>query len=686
MKDNINLKVALIILFIFMFTGIPRFLSISDGLPYSQYWDEPSITRGAINGLKRAFDEDKNTNMLAVGDEVVYGGFMRYTCMAIDIIYYQYLKITDSYVYSLNDIKTDIHGEQPQTISHPGFYYLNRLYTSILSILGFVFLFLLGRLRYGTINGLVAALILAANYAYFQSSFIVWVNVPLSTWIIATLYFAVKYNHSKSFTDLIYSLVCVGLAMSTKMTGAAVVIVPLIAGLLNYDLLKKNNPTKTILKAFYLGLIPLGVFILLNPSVYLNQKHFLLWMNWLSEIYKTGGGHFSKEPGWDHLSYQLGELALNMGTVFILFSLFGLLVGFVKLIKHKRSVPRNYTSDILIITIFPIFYILYITTQYSIAYHRNFLLLYPILCLLAAGGINYIIEIITDLIKWFKPFKRWFSLISILLVFIISWSKYSKIYSTGFKINKSINTRTQAVNYIEGLSKNKQINLGVERGLRLSLHDLRKSNLSYGYFNIEDLDEATKGFTHLLTPAYQYKFRDSLAFSSKIISKLDTLIKGLMIKSIPGSMINYYHDLTPWTPIRNPRVNILKGSTYPPPRMEQYKIPIINKLSLFIVDHIPVLVYRGKLEPGEYMLKFKISGIEALGEYPEMVVLQNNTEIATLKTETVNFVDTQIEIGIFQSATIKIYFRMTNDYYNESTGEDRNIIIKNLELRKLYEK
>jgi len=266
------------------------------------------------------------------------------------------------------------------------------------------------------------------------------------------------------------------------------------------------------------------------------------------------------------------------------------------------------------------------------------------------------------------------------VVFIISWPKYSDIYAYGIKLNKSINTRTQAINYIEDLSKNQKINLGVERGLRLSLHDLRKSKLSYGYFNIEDLDEATKGFTHLLTPTYQYKFGDSLAFSSKIISKLDTLINGLIIKSIPGSTINYFHDLAPWTPIRNPTVNILKGSTYPPPRMEQYKIPIINTISLFIVDHIPVLIYRGKLEPGEYMLKFKISGIEALGEYPEMVVLQNNTEIATLKTETVNFVDTQIKLSVPESSTMKIFFRMTNDYYNADTGEDRNIIIKNLEL------
>jgi len=199
---------------------------------------------GAINGLKRAFDEDENTNILAVGDEVVYGGFMRYTCMAIDVIYYQYLRLTDPYVFSLYDIKTDIDGEQPQTISHPGFYYLNRLYASLLSILGFVFLFLLGRQRFGTVNGLIAVLVLAAHYTYFRSSFIVWVNVPLSTWIIGTLYFAVKYNHSKVFKDLIYSLVCVGLAMSTKMTGAAVVIIPMVAGLLNYDLLKKQNTLK----------------------------------------------------------------------------------------------------------------------------------------------------------------------------------------------------------------------------------------------------------------------------------------------------------------------------------------------------------------------------------------------------------------------------------------------------------
>lgn len=675
-----NINAVIIIFFIFLFTITPRILSVTDGLPYLHYYDEPKIIQGAVNGLKRFTEKPKIKNLLPISSEVVYGGFLRYTCMLSDVIYFGYLKITDPNVSSFKDVKTNLGGDQPLTISHPGFYYWNRVYASILSVIGFVFLFLLGRLMFGTINGLIAVFILAALNNYFRGSFIFTTNVPMSTWIIAALYFAVKYNHTKEYRQLLFSLVFAGLAMATKMTGAASVLIPLTAGLLNYNRLKHEKPVKTLLKAMYLGLIPLGIFLLFNPSVYLNNHHFMHWMRWLSDIYRTGGAHFSREPGWDHFTYQLTQLKNNLGSIFTGFSILGLFIGFAGLKNLKKENTNPAHTDILIISLFPIIYILYVTMQYRIAYHRNFLFMYPILALLAVNGITWMINSVTRISPKIKKYSIYIFVIILLTVIYGNRLKYRNIYLTAKAINQARDTRTKAIQYIQNLSDSQSTFLGVEKGLKVSLHDLRESKIPFGYFNIENLDEATKGFTHLIVPDYEYVSGDQKAFSPEVISNIDSLITTREIKELPGSKINYFHDQAPWDPIVNPAVNILKGSDYPPPKMADFILPILQINSLKLIDHIPVLIYSGKPEPGSYILAFQVSGMEALGEYPEMEILVNDKQLAFIQNITANYSPFDIEINVYGSSAIKIYLRMTNDYWNEITLEDRNTYLKNIEF------
>jgi len=45
-----KLIIGLVLFVAVLFTGIPRFLAVDVGLPYNQYYDEPKITQGALNG------------------------------------------------------------------------------------------------------------------------------------------------------------------------------------------------------------------------------------------------------------------------------------------------------------------------------------------------------------------------------------------------------------------------------------------------------------------------------------------------------------------------------------------------------------------------------------------------------------------------------------------------------------
>ena len=112
-------------------------MSTSQGLPYLHFWDEPLLGTGAINALKRG-------NIFPNGIEAIYGGFLRYTAIIIDAIYFQYLKFTDPAIYSISNIQTPMDGLE-HAVSHSGFYHLNRIYVSLLDTLGFVFLFLVGK-------------------------------------------------------------------------------------------------------------------------------------------------------------------------------------------------------------------------------------------------------------------------------------------------------------------------------------------------------------------------------------------------------------------------------------------------------------------------------------------------------------------------------------------------------------
>jgi len=360
-KKNLTI---LIILVIVIFTGYPRFSAVDVGLPYNQYYDEPLITQGALNGLKAVFDDNEYTSILPVSSEVVYGGFMRYTCMLQDALYYQYIYLTDPNVFRLQDIKTSRNGEQVLTVSHPGFYYWNRVYHVALSVMTIIVTFLLIRRLYGTVYGVMGALLLAGNTFYFNSSFILVSNVPLALMTITTVYFSIKYNMTKKYNYLLWSLFFCGLAMATKMTGAAVILIPFMSGILNYNHLRKETIPKTILKGAYLGLIPLSIFLVFNPSVYLDNDLFMYWMRWLSNIYKTAGPHTAQEPGIPHLMFQVDQFFEHHGKLWIYMAVICSIAGLAGWKSIRAEKKKQSVTNTLILLVFPIIYLFYITMQY----------------------------------------------------------------------------------------------------------------------------------------------------------------------------------------------------------------------------------------------------------------------------------------------------------------------------------
>lgn len=556
MISGIQVKKLLLIasfLIIAIYTGLPSIQSVSNGLPYHHFWDEPVVATGALIAVK-------TNKLIPKGLDLVYGGGIRYPLMLIDFVYYQYLKLVPYYeVGKKSDIKTYLEGVY-KTTSHSGFYYWSRVFVVMIYVLGFLFVFEIGRIRGGYTMGFIAVILLASVQEYYGTSYMVLMNVPLSTWMLGAILFSLKFDKDKSIRNLYYSLICVGLAGATKYTGALTFLIPLTAAILNRDIFKwskKSDIAKSILKW---GGISFGVFTILNPVVITFPDRLYKTIVELGWVYRTGQGHFSKEPGLEHLKYQIGELILHFGTILFIIALAGILLCLVRLTRKSFWI-NHFNTGFLIIVLFPCFYLVYVTSIYTIAYHRNFYLMYPILAILSAEACFTVINLLSKLSK-FARFRIILNIVMMALIFYLSFPGYSNIWKLSRHIYNSIETRTSAILEVNKLAKgNAEVFLGVNNDLLISPEDLRKLKVDYEFYNISNINNSIQRFTHLLVPDYNFNLQ------VQDFDSLNIVVKGYISEKelirIPGRKLDVHAILSDHeNPIVNPTVIIIKGEVY----------------------------------------------------------------------------------------------------------------------------
>ncbi len=290
------------LLIVTLYAGLPRIWSVNQGLPYHHFWDEPKTATGALNAFK-------TNEFLPEGTVVsVYGGGLRNPLVLLDFVYYYYLKIVpNNGVDFKTDIKTHLDGVY-KTTSHSGFYYWNRAFVVCINVLGFWFLFEIGRIRGGYFMGFLAVLILGSIFQYYSESYVVKVDKPLSAWTLGVIYFTLRFNRNKNYRDLLWSFFFVGLAGATKYTGMLTIVLPLSLAFLYREQIGIITWKKGLKKLITFGGVTLGVFAILNPTTFIHPKRMYELISWIGWVYKTGQGHFSKELGGEHFSYQAEQL------------------------------------------------------------------------------------------------------------------------------------------------------------------------------------------------------------------------------------------------------------------------------------------------------------------------------------------------------------------------------------------
>jgi len=607
--------------------------AVKTGLPYLTHYDEPFLSTAALNSLKTG-------RITPEFVENCYGGFMRYTCVAIDWVYFQFVKNDPRYkVATIADIKTNQEGHF-RTLNVTGFYFWNRMWVILLGAGCLCWVFLIARQFTNGYLALLAACLLQVNYEFFVHSLYTTVDVPMCFWALATVWAALRFHLSRYLGYLFLSLVFGAMAASTKFTGALVLMVPLQAFLYNLSVFKTYPVSKIIFTLAGLGFTPILVFLAWNPAVYLNYGEFSYWVKWIADAYKTGGGHFSKESGWPHalFQWQCFSSSLNINSRYLvipvpMLSLAGVLVGSFDLGNNKKS--PNTWQMISLVFVFPAIYFFYMTQQ-RIAYHRNFVLLYPFLCIgfaIFCFSIYQVAEPIRK--KYFSKLPSWGWSVAfgiILLGLTLHGKGYGRFFYDLPTVTKD--TRTSTLQNLPKLvdSAPEKMHVGIAHELRIAEEDLQ--NLPYAWQIIphQALKEASAQFTHLLVGEYA-SFDEPFKSTDDSLNRL-TLQQSTAYKlaTIPGNkMMRDFYKLEPMV---SPVIHILKGG------LETYKLADVQKLHTVEFKNLALSetksIFRVNLSKNHhYLLQIACFGELAPGS--KLQVILNKEVVAYLNLSPLNY-------------------------------------------------
>jgi len=654
-----KILIILLISVIIFYAFFVRFLGIKFGLPYLHHWDEPQSASTALQMLKAG---DLNPHLFA------YPDFPIYSCLMIDIIHYYYLrgkKISDSnYLGNLNEIVTNKDTNWQWTISHPSFYLWNRAFISLLGTISVLFIYLITKEIYGKNAGLLAALLLSGFSFHIEQSRYITPDMPSSFFVLLVVLFSLRFNHFHKFKDLLLSVIFVGFAISCKYNMVLSILVPLAAYFLNIKYLRSNT---RLLKLGLILILPVIIFLILNPFVLIDFKLFLTQTGDQVAIYKLGAGGPTSPPPispWIHFILQMSRIENYLSSFLFYLALFGIFVLFKK--------PKL----LFLLLIFPAFHT-YVLTQQVLDYHRNFLVIYPFFAIFSAVTVIFISTKFSQLgsllqKKYFSNIyylKNIFFVIPILILMLIISSNYIHSLESSYSRWRAPETRTHAIDYINKLTaerKEMNIMVGIASELRIHRLDIKNIKTEYQIFNHENITTALKECDYLLVGKYE-SYDIQLHNEDNRLNKLTP--ESLIYFTIGnGKTRRDIYSVNPQVIIlRNPKKSIIKIR---PSNLEGKKIDLGDG-SIFLPWGGKLNTKKIRFEKSKYKISIFSKGNDILGETAKFKVYIGNKLIGEYFTST-EYKEEIIQFTNQSEEVEQLIIEYANDYTNEESKLDRN--------------
>lgn len=344
-----------------------RWIVCGLGLPYLHRWGEPNIAGLSLNMVKTG---ELNPHWFN------YGSLTIYLHCLVDVFHYLWLSIQPAesmhHVESLDEIRTQFDSGWRWTISHPSFYYWNRVVTGLMGTGVVCITFVIGRAIAGRWTGLFAACLLAASVYHIEVSTTIRVDVPGSFWTVLVVALSLAYWRREKSKYVVAAFVLTGLAAATKYNLVLVGLVPLLA--LCMSRAKGESAYRPRLWAAAFLLPPLA-FAIAMPYALLDFSTFIEHVRFEMEHYSIRGqGTRTVEAGLPHLMTQLGYLVDSVGWLPPILALLGL--------------PRLAASrQGWLVLLFPLVFVAFMTRT-VVAHEHNFIAVYPFLMISAACGVS----------------------------------------------------------------------------------------------------------------------------------------------------------------------------------------------------------------------------------------------------------------------------------------------------------
>ncbi len=670
----------LIFSLIVLYAFLVRLLGIKFGLPYLWHWDEPQAASTALQILRTG---DFNPHFFN------YPAFTIYTSLIIDVLHYYYLmgrEVTDfDYLRSLDEIMIYHNTGWYWTISHPSFYLWNRAFISVLGTISVVLSYLITKVSYGKIAGLLAALLLAGSSFHIEHSRYITPDLPVSFFVLLVVLFSLRFNASHKLKHLLLSSICVGLATSTKYNAVVSMIVPVSAYLLNLKYLKVDKS----LVLFLILILPLITFFVVNPYALLDFKTFLTHSGFEVYHYKVAG---SQKPGFEHFMLQITRIKNNISEILFYLAFAG---TFVLLRKPKL---------LFLILSFPVVY-MYFMIQQKESYDRNFVVMYPFFAIFSAITISFVSIKLSQLGSFlqkrylFRYKVNYVGTLLFLIPFVILVLRFYEGYIAQFKVAlnswKARETRTQAIEYVNTLlDKEKKetkkqpdeevidfndVVIGIANELRVHRWDLKKLKARYQIFNHKDIQSALKKYTYLLVGVYG-RFGGSAEEYAEVnlLNKLTPQNRIFHVIEGGGTNLDIYSI--------NPKVIILKGSGSCMIGVDLSSLEGLKQIgadgTVWIPWNTSLRSKKIKFEKSEYDISLIAKGTEALGENARLKVYVGSNLIGDYFTTS----EYKEKIFSFKSDGEQVeplVVEFVNDYYDPEKNLDRNVWIKSITINKV---
>ena len=257
------------------------------------------------------------------------------------------------------------------------FYLWSRVVTALMGVSTVVLLYRVG-LRWGTVQALLAAALLAAMPMHVRESRFVLTDVPMTFFVTLTFLLSVRANEQRRLSAIALAAVAAGLATAIKYTAGVALLMPLLAACAT----AVPGRSRWSGVALALGCFAVG-FVAGAPYVLLDLPGFLNGFAYLTTSYRPRTTD-QEYGGWIYLKH----LRLNLSSAAFVLMFAGLAVAaFRGLIQSDRV-------RWLMVAAFPVLF-WYSIADRSLIYGRYLLPLVPFVCLLIAIAVVWLHDVVS---------------------------------------------------------------------------------------------------------------------------------------------------------------------------------------------------------------------------------------------------------------------------------------------------